>query len=219
MARLISYLACAYLLLSPIHCAPVSTEHSLNASVIVRNLFERSAAPKLVMELPDTTSHPNQLDQVETAFNDAAMLAWYAATKIDNDTTVFPHYFSERDRPKVKQIYAAILGQTDPDEISLSAENFGNALLGNINVQNADIHHRCDNTDPKILGYIGNRGAEDPFIVLCPEAFKQKALTNLNGVPQHDDARWYISCDDFDQNGHLTSAILSLGAIMLHEYT
>ena len=212
MARLLSVLACAYLLLAPTHCAPTSP----NAPVIVRNFLEKRTFPDTGDDLPDTPNHPNFLDQTETAFSDAAELAAYAITNIDGDTTIFPHYFNEGDRANVKRVYVAILGQTTFPQ----NPETGNALLGNIMVQTTDAQNECSE---RTLAYMGDSETQNPFIVLCPNAFKKKAVTLLKGAPDPatnpDSAKWYVQCPELAANGHVSYLMNSLGGTILHEYT
>ena len=184
-----------------------------NSSVIARSMLSKRAEPNTGVDLPDTPNHPNQLDQVETAFNDAFELAAYVLQNIDTDTTIFPNYFDESDRAGVKNVFVAILGVTGPPEGPI----IGNDLLGNILVQTTDQEQHCGGEDGT-LAYMGLEDTENPFIVLCPNAFKKKAVTALKGTDEGD-SNWYVSCDDLVNNGHVSYLMNSLGATLFHEYT
>ena len=208
-----SFLLVAYgsLLLSKVFSAPYDL-FSPKSSVVARDMLSKRAEPNTGVDLPDTPNHPNQLDQVETAFNDAFELAAYVLQGIDTDTTIFPNYFDESDRAGVKNVFVAILGMTGPPE----GPNIGNDLLGNILVQTTDINGDCN--EPRTLAVTGNAGSENPFIVLCPNAFKKKAVTILKGTDEGDSSN-YITCDALVNNGHVSYLMNSLGATLLHEYT
>ncbi|KAK4693733.1 hypothetical protein P7C71_g3720, partial [Lecanoromycetidae sp. Uapishka_2] len=207
----------ASLMLPTILSTPTGPWHSPNAAVVTRNVLLKRTFPDTGVDFPDTEPHPNPLDQVETAFNDAAELASYVLTSIDTDTTIYPHYFNEADRAGVKSVYTSILGTTAiPQNPST-----GNDLLGNILVQRNDVENQCGN--PRTLAYMADHNTQKPFIILCPNAFKKKAVTAMNGAEDPEDnpndAKWYILCDDLNINGHVSYLMNSLGATMLHEYT
>lgn len=179
-----------------------------------RKVLSKRAEPTTGDDLPDTDNHPNQLDQVETAFNDALELASYVNNSIDTDTTIFPNYFDEGDRAGVKNVFIAILGTGDPQA------PVGNDLLGNLHVQTTDTNNLCGGPT---LAYTNGHDTDSPYIVLCPNAFKKKAVTALNGADNPADnpadAAWYISCEELAANGHVSYLMNSLGATLLHEYT
>lgn len=211
----LSPLVLASLLVSSTFSSP--TGHaSPNPPAIAHNVLSKRTQPNTGADLPDTDTHPNQLDQVETAFNDALEMAAYVLQNIDTDTTIFPHYFDEGDRAGVKNVFAAILGTTTIPQNPTT----GNALLGNILVQTTDQDGGCDG---KTLAYMGDHNTDNPFIVLCPSAFNKKAVTILKGAPDPsdnpDDAAHYIQCEELDANGHVSYLMNSLGATLLHEYT
>ena len=142
-------------------------------------------------DFPDTEPHPNRLDQVETAFNDAIELTSYVKMAIASDTDIFPHYFNEEDRAEVTRIFTAI-----------NNNDKGNDLLNNIHVQTNDANNLCDG---RTLSYLknGETGAtESPYLVLCPNAFNKKAVTELNGADPQDPAfdKYYATCDDLGDN-------------------
>ena len=212
MLKSFSLVAYGSMLLSKAFSAPYDLFDRPNSSVIARSMLSKRAEPNTGIDLPDTPNHPNQLDQVETAFNDAFELADYVLRNIDTDTTIFPNYFDESDRAGVKNVFVAILGVTGPPDAPI----IGNDLLGNVLVQTTDIIGLCGNA--RTLAYMGNPGSEDPFIVLCPNAFKKKAVTILKGTDEGD-SNHYITCDALVQNGHVSYLMNSLGATLLHEYT
>jgi hypothetical protein len=61
----------------------------------------RRGEPNTGVDFPDTEPHPNQLDQVETAFHDAMELTAYVNMFIETDNDIFPHYFDTNDRAEV----------------------------------------------------------------------------------------------------------------------
>lgn len=138
-------------------------------------------------DFPDTEPHPNHLDQVETAFNDTIELTSYVKRAIDSDTDIFPHYFNEEDRDEVKRIFTLI-----------NNDDKGNDTLKEIHVQTNDQAGLCNGNT---LAYFQN-GEKDatkpPFLVLCPNAFNKKAVTELKGADPQDPAfdRYYAVCDD-----------------------
>lgn len=189
---------------------------TIDPGLRVRGPLTKRTEPDTGDDLPDTPDHPNQLDQVETAFNDALELASYVLSSIDKDTDIFPNYFDDGDRAGVKNVFAAILGTISIPETPTT----GNDLLGNIIVQTTDTDGLCADQE---LAYSNDEDPEKPFIVLCPNAFKKKAVTSLNGAENPadnpDDAAHYILCDDLKINGHVSYLMNSLGSTLLHEYT
>ncbi len=217
MPNSFSSLFYASLLFPTAFSIPTGLWQSPNPAVVTRSVLLKRTFPDTGDDLPDTEPHPNHLDQVETAFNDAAELASYAIDYIDSDTTIYPHYFDVADKAGVKSVYVAILGTannpTDPEP--------GNALLGNIFVQTTDVDNECGN--PGTLAYMSDHNTDKPFIIICPNAFKKKAVTALKGADNPadnpDDAKWYIECDALNANGHVSYLMNSLGGTILHEYT
>ena len=205
--------ACASLLLSTAFAFPSIPGILQNAPATAHNVLLKRGEPDTGDDLPDSDNHPNQLDQVETAFRDALELATTAASNIDGDTTIFPNYFDDGDRAGVKNVFLAITGNdlNNPQ---------GNDLLGNLLVQTTDTDNLCDG---RTLAYTSGHDTDKPFIVLCPIAFKKKAVTSLNGAENPadnpDDAKWYVDCDELTANGHVSYLMNSLGATLLHEYT
>ena len=202
------------MLLPSAFCLPSAPTILHDASGTARDMLSKRAEPTTGDDLPDTDNHPNQLDQVETAFNDALELASYVMNQIDTDTTIFPNYFDEGDRAGVKNVFSAILGTGDPNA------PVGNDLLGNLHVQTTDTNNLCGGST---LAYTNGHDTDSPYIVLCPNAFKKKAVTALKGADNPadnpDDAKWYIGCDELAANGHVSYLMNSLGATLLHEYT
>lgn len=198
----------ASILLSTAYAFP--RPESNTAAVTPRNVLLKRTEPNTGNDLPDTDQHPNQLDRVETGFQDAAEMASYVLSYIDGDTNIFPHYFNEADRANVKQVYNTIYGpNTAPDD-----EHPGNDLLGNVLVQTSDTLNLCGSLGT--LAYFAGEDTGNPFIVLCPDAFKKKAVTELNGAGPDDQ----ITCDDLLADGaHVSWKMNSLGATLFHEYT
>lgn len=212
MPRLVSWLAYASLLLSPAICAPFSP----NAPVVARNILAKRTEPNTGDDLPDTEPHPNNLDKVEAAFNDALELASYALDNLSkDDNTILTHYFNEGDKDKVKSVFQAVIGPTNTG----ANPGTGNDLLGNILVQTQDPDGKCNGGT---LAYMDNYNTDEPFIVLCPIAFNKKGVTAIKGAENPADnpvdAKFYIHCDDLKTNGHVSYLFNSLGATLLHEY-
>ena len=135
-------------------------------------------------DFPDDPPHPNKLDQVETAFNDAIELTSYVLSNIDGDNTIFPHYFDTADREEITRIFR-----------SINNGDNGNDMLSDIHVQTTDSNNQCDG---RTLSYLKNGASTDtdpPYIVLCPTAFNKKAVTELNGADPSTDNR-YATCED-----------------------
>ena len=213
MVRIVLLLASASLLLSPAFCAPFSP----NAPVIARNVLAKRADPDTGDDLPDTQPHPNNLDKVEAGFNDAIELASYALTNLaGNDNTILKHYFRDGDKDRVKNVFQTVIGTKNTP----AQPGTGNDKLGNIFVQTQDPKKRCKNG--RTLAFMEDFNTDKPFIVLCPNAFKKKGVTAIKGAENPatnpDDAKFYISCDKLDANGHVSYLMNSLGATFLHEY-
>ncbi|RYC64473.1 hypothetical protein CHU98_g1765 [Xylaria longipes] len=171
----------------------------------------RRGEPDTGDDLPDDPDHPNKLDQVETAFKDAIELASYVLDFIDTDNDVLPHYFDPGDRAEIKRIFSTV-----------SNGGKGNDMLSDLLVQTTDSNNECGGST---LSYLknGEKDAEDtPYIVLCPNAFKKKAVTELKGKdPQADDAhKYYAACkqDGGEIDDHVTYLMNTLGMTLLHEY-
>ena len=142
----------------------------LNASGSARDVRSKRAEPTTGVDLPDTDNHPNKLDQVEAVFNNSLELGLYASLQVDADTTIFPSYFHEGDRAGVKKVFLAILGDGVPQA------PVGNDLLGSIHVQVLDTSNMCNGDT---LAY--SHEVDEAYIILCPDMFKKKAVTALNG--------------------------------------
>lgn len=215
MTRLLPVFFFATSLISSVYTGPLST--SSNSASVARDVLSRRSGGEPSTgddDFPDTDPHPNPLDQVETAFNDAFELAAYVLNSIDDDADIFPHYFNGGDRAGVKNVFLAIFGTTTiPEDPST-----GNELLSKIHIQRKDTEGQCSN--PRTLGYMHDGQTEDPTIVLCDTAFKKKAVTALKGAdPQTDDGKkWYLTCDPLKENGHVNYQMATLGATLLHEY-
>ena len=193
------------LFLGPGQCVPSEVQ------IAKRQLLKRGE-PATGEDLPDTDTHPNQLDQVETAFKDALELADYVVRfGFDNDRDIFSKYFDEGDRTKVKKVFVTI-GSNGKDIPQGGAT--GNDLLDKLLVQTTDDDELCDGA---VLSYLVNKKRK-PYIVLCPEAFNKKATILLKGAdPQAEDAaKYYMLCEDLGDN--VSYRMNSLGATLLHEY-
>ena len=207
-------LAGTFLLLQTAFSLPSAPVFLKKAPGTARSVLSKRAEPTTGDDLPDPENHPNHLDQVETAFNDALELASYVMNTIDTDNTIFPNYFDEGDRAGVKNVFSAILG-TGPSNAPT-----GNDLLGNLHVQTTGTNGLCNGGT---LAYTNGHDTDSPYIVLCPNAFNKKAVTALKGADNPADnpadAAWYISCDELVTQGHVSYLMNSLGATLLHEYT
>ncbi|XXG94978.1 hypothetical protein Hte_001238 [Hypoxylon texense] len=140
-------------------------------------------------DFPDTTSHPNNLDKVETAFRDAIQLTSYVLRNIATDTDIFPHYFNEEDRDEITRIFQVI---NNGDK--------GADRLTDIHVQTTDSNAGCSG---RTLAYLknGEKSAKDkPYLVLCPTAFRKKAVSELKGAP-YGSAKFGPIVDYNDANG------------------
>jgi hypothetical protein len=163
-------------------------------SLVYRNDSSALGEPETGDDLPpDEQPKPNRLNKVETAFRDAIDLTTFVGLFIATDTTIFPHYFDEQDRAEVARIFRTVNGGDDK----------GNPYLDKIFVQTTDTEGLCGGLT---LAYSGDYNTERPFIVLCPNAFKKKAVSNLEGKqPSDPDGRsFYAGCredgGDIDQN-------------------
>ncbi|KAL8849345.1 MAG: hypothetical protein Q9221_005696 [Calogaya cf. arnoldii] len=195
MTRVTYLYLVAISLISTVSPAPLST--SPNPAITAHNfLLKRAELGTGDDDFPDTEPHPNKLDQVKTAFSDAFELVSYVLKNIDDDSTIFPHYFNNGDRNGVKDVFLRIVGTTEIPENPTT----GNDLLSNIHVQREDIDDR------------------NPLMVLCDNAIKKKAVTPLKGA-KAGDPKWYTSCKTLKKNGHVSYLINTLGATILQEYT
>ncbi|KAL8668772.1 MAG: hypothetical protein Q9168_006608 [Polycauliona sp. 1 TL-2023] len=213
MVHVVSFCLVALSFISYVSPAPLST--SPNPAVAAHNALLKRAEPGTGDDdFPDTEPHPNKLDQVETAFNDAFELAAYVLNSIDDDIDIFPHYFNGGDRAGVKNVFLKIFGTTEIPE----NPSTGNDLLAKIHVQRKDTEDLCKNG--RTLAYMHDGETDNPTIILCDNAFKKKAVTALKGAdPQKDeDKKWYASCDPLKDNGHVSYLMNTLGATLLHEY-
>ena len=209
MNKYLTLLAFASALILPATSHPLQ---STDAALRTRSILSKRGEPTTGDDLPDIEPHPSQLDQVETAFADAILLAQHAYENIDKDTTIFPNYFALRSRNGVKKVFSAIIGSS-----SLLGNYDGSEQLGNIHVQTTDSSGLCSSGT---LAYTTD-DTVGQHIVLCPDAFKKKAIGKLNGADpsKSSDARHFIDCDTLTQNGHVSYLMNALGATLLHEYT
>ncbi|CAO2648682.1 Nn.00g079490.m01.CDS01 [Neocucurbitaria sp. VM-36] len=167
---------------------------------------------------PDEEPHPNKLDKVERAFNDAFELAGYATTVIDdpNRQNIFTKYFNEEDRANVRKVFATIW--TQPEDTDAPAADGGSPFLGEIMVQQTDSRNLCG--DARLIAYLDQNSApNDVALVLCPRAFNKKGVTAINGQdPQGPGSEnHYLNCAAIGDN--VSFRMNSLGMTLLHEYT
>lgn len=167
-----------------------------HAGAINSPSFIRRGEPNTGDDFPDTDSHPNELDQVETAFADALELASFVKTYIDEDDEVFGHYFNLDDKAEVKRIF------TD-----LYNGGKGHDKLSNIFVQKKDNRGSC--SGGRTLAYMEDTNTDKPFIVLCPPAFKKKAVEALKGSDD-DRNKWQAGCKE--DGGDIDTHVSYVGA-------
>ncbi|KAL8760570.1 MAG: hypothetical protein Q9184_003252 [Pyrenodesmia sp. 2 TL-2023] len=218
MVRIIPLVACIAVL-SSIFCAPLGP----NAHVVIRNFLAKRSGGEPTTgddDFPDIEPHPNDLDKVEGAFHDAAQLASSAIDYLTgSENTIFLHYFNEGDKDNVKKVFETILGTTTiPEDPST-----GNDLLSNIHVQKKDANGGCDGRTLAYLKHLDDDDTDErAYIVLCPPAFNKKGVTLINGAENPadngEDAKFYISCEELNTNGHVSYLMNSLGATLFHEY-
>ncbi|KAJ4420470.1 hypothetical protein N0V82_004347 [Gnomoniopsis sp. IMI 355080] len=215
MPRIHSYMSLGTFLLGLVLASPHDSLHNPQQGRTISSILSKRGEPQTPeTEYPDTEPHPNQLDQLETAIQDAFELCDYVLTSvgdgIDSDSPIFTKYFDEADRAGVKKVFQTI---------SPSA-GVGNDLLDNILLQKEDPDGRCDD---RTLAASYLEG-DDPFIVTCPSLFNKKAVTELKGTEAGDDTH-YVLCDDLLSGGDFTGTgavsykMNSLGMTLLHEYT
>tara|TARA_R110002003_G_scaffold9_14_gene485 strand:+ start:29296 stop:29949 length:654 start_codon:yes stop_codon:yes gene_type:complete len=167
---------------------------------------------------PDEEPHPNKLDKVERAFNDAFELAGYATTVIDdpNRQNIFTKYFNEEDRANVRKVFATIW--TQPEDPNAPAADGGSPFLEEIMVQQTDSRNLCG--DARLIAYLDQNSApNDVALVLCPRAFNKKGVTVINGQDPQDPGseNHYLNCEAIGDN--VSFRMNSLGMTLLHEYT
>ncbi|KAI4105164.1 MAG: hypothetical protein L6R37_002883 [Teloschistes peruensis] len=168
--------------------------------------------PSIDYDDEHTRPHPNDWDQVEAAIVDALQLALVALELIDNDADIYPHYFSRRDREKVKAVYERVAGECKT----------GNVLLSKIHIQTTDLSNP-PGCDKETLVYMRGPATDALIMVLCPpDVFQKKAYTRLIGDDTRDPETQpdrYLRCQDITADGqHVSYRMESLGALFLHEY-
>ncbi|OAF99062.1 uncharacterized protein CC84DRAFT_1191530 [Paraphaeosphaeria sporulosa] len=151
---------------------------------------------------------PNTLEKTETAINDALELASYVTSYIDDDNDIYPHYFDEADRAEIKRIF-----------VDLTNGQKGNDYLDKILIQKSDDDNLCDD---QTLAYSNDEDTENPYIVLCPNSFKKKAVTALpsKDIDDEDALDFYTVCakDGGDLGDTVSYRMNTLGMTLLHEY-
>ena len=157
---------------------PEIASHHRNASL----RLSKRGEPSTGADLPDSRPHPNRLNQVETAFIDVLELTSDVLDFIDTDNSILPHYFSVADRAEIKRHFSVI-----------NNNGKGAAYLDHVFVQVTDRDHHCNDLT---LAYSGDYNTDKPFIVLCPNAFKKKAINLLEGKPTSasDAHKYYAEC-------------------------
>ncbi|KAI4271154.1 MAG: hypothetical protein LQ337_006209 [Flavoplaca oasis] len=168
----------------------------------------RRAEPFVAADVLDSANHPSPRDRVSGAIYDALQLVIVALDKIDNDNTIFPNYFSRRDREKVKAVYQAIAGPC----------NTGNVMLSDLTLTTQE--EPDEECDVDTLAYLYPPSGEQARITLCPNFFKKKAFTMVKGAPNpDDDPDHYVRCEELRADGHVSYHMETMGAVLLHEYT
>ncbi|KAL8765434.1 MAG: hypothetical protein Q9209_007502 [Squamulea sp. 1 TL-2023] len=145
-------------------------------------------------------------DQVNGAIYDALQFALVALNQIDNDRTIFGHYFTLSDKANVKAVYQAVVGPCGT----------GNRILTGLTIRATDAIKNCG-TDT--LAYLDDPEADKPHITLCPPVYKKKAFTMIKGAkdPENDPVH-YVRCQELQANGHMSYLMETMGASLLHEY-
>ncbi|KAI4195838.1 MAG: hypothetical protein LQ350_006952 [Teloschistes chrysophthalmus] len=174
----------------------------------------QKAEPQIARDIDDKRPHPTHLDQVFTAIYDALQIVLIVLDKIDDDKDIYPHYFARRDRAKVAEVFHRLAGYCST----------GNAMMSQVTIQITDEENTCEALRsglPEAYSFHPTRDA--PKVVLCPVAFHKKAFTLLNGVPGNpeDLPEHYQRCQEViggGDGGHVSYRIVTLGAILLHEY-
>lgn len=214
----------ASLLASSVLSSPVTKDSraitALAKSTLSRPHIRVRAEPTTADEdlNPDEEPHPNRLEKVERAFNDAFELAAYAVTIIDdaNRQGIFTKYFNEGDRANVRKVFSTIW--TQPEDTSAPAADGGSEFLGEIQVQQTDSRNECG--DPRLIAYLDqNNAPNDVALVLCPRAFNKKGVTAIEGQEPNapGSENHYLNCDAIGDN--VSFRMNTLGMTLLHEYT
>ncbi|KAI4273058.1 MAG: hypothetical protein L6R38_006447 [Xanthoria sp. 2 TBL-2021] len=168
----------------------------------------RRAEPFIADDIVDSANRPSPRDRVNGAIYDALQLVIVALDKIDNDNTIFPNYFSRRDREKVKAVFQAIAGPC----------NTGNVMLSDLTLTTQEAEKEPCTKDT--LAYLYPPKEEKASITLCPTFFKKKAFTMVKGAPDPDNnPTHYVRCEELQANGHVSYLMETMGATLLHEYT
>ncbi|KAL8780578.1 MAG: hypothetical protein Q9194_000849 [Teloschistes cf. exilis] len=141
--------------------------------------------PEIDNDIPSTGPHPTPRDHVETAINDALQPALVTLALIDNDDTIFPHYFARNDKGRVKQVYEAVAGDCGT----------GNVLLSHIHVQATDIDPPdCRDTT---VAFLYERHSDRPILILCNFNYGKSYTTNY-GVT----GNLLATCNEVTASGH-----------------
>ncbi|KAB8611399.1 hypothetical protein FH972_025904 [Carpinus fangiana] len=179
-------------------------------SVNKPKVLSRRGVPNTGTDLdpPDGSSPPQNIDKVETAFNDAIELTSYVLTLIDSDTDIYPHYFADGDKAEIKRIFQVI---NNGDK--------GADFLNNVFVTTSDPSGCCTGAT---LACTQDAELDNPQITLCSQAFQKKAVTALDGKGPNDadSLDFYAACKadggEIDQN--VSYVFNTLGMTLLHEY-
>ncbi|KAL8689505.1 MAG: hypothetical protein Q9218_004844 [Villophora microphyllina] len=175
----------------------------------------RLAEPQIQSDIDDALPRPTHYDQVFTAIYDALQLIEVVMEKIEDDETIFPHYFDPRreNKLKVAQIFSTLAGHCET----------GSHDLAKVKIQITDVHNGCEATKGVLpFAYSFDGETQSPTIVLCPALFHKKAYTLLNGVPGNPEQlpEHYLRCNEVagGAEGRVSWRMESMGSVLLHEY-
>ncbi|KAI4195837.1 MAG: hypothetical protein LQ350_006951 [Teloschistes chrysophthalmus] len=131
--------------------------------------------------------------------------------RIDQDTIIFPNYFSRRDKGKVKQVFERLAGEC----------LVGSSMLAQITIQSHETlgphGHGCE---VDTVAYMFSYQLDSPRIVICPLGFRKRAYTRIRGGGSNyeDDPDQYVRCQELRAIGRVTVHMETLGSGLLHEY-
>ncbi|KAL9585729.1 MAG: hypothetical protein Q9212_001348 [Teloschistes hypoglaucus] len=173
--------------------------------------YSRVNEPKIDSDVLTFGPAPTERDKVETAIYDALQLIMVALARIDQDTTIYPNYFSRRDKGKVKQVFERLAGEC----------LVGSSMLAQITIQTHDTlgpnGHGCE---IDTIAYTFSYQLDMPRIVICPLGFRKRAYTTIRGgrANYEDDTDHYVRCQEIRAIGRVSVHMETLGSGLLHEY-
>lgn len=157
----------------------------------------------------DSSFGPNdpETKQIKDAFFDALELSSYAIDDLDRDDVIFKKYFNIKDKPTVRKVFKAVMGNLDPSNPN-SPDKEGNALLGKIKVTRSDPDGDCK-ADATLMAQLGSYDTDTPLLEVCPKAgFGHGGI----GKDPH-----MVKCENLGDT--VSWRMETLGSILLHEYT